>query len=157
MEPTTMTATAIGSLLLVKIGEGAATEVGKQVFEKFKKLLSPLLHEKAKKLLSLLRIKLPNAAKAIEQAPELPLDMNTIEVELQTAIQSDDELANAVWEIDKVVKEDPELTQAVTELVDDIKSQPSGKQNFTNFIEKVVNLVQGTGASINIDKQDIHF
>ncbi|MBW4596213.1 MAG: hypothetical protein KME46_25745 [Brasilonema angustatum HA4187-MV1] len=157
MEPMTMTATAIGVLFIKKIGEGAATKVGEQFVEKIRELLSPLVREKASKLLSLLHIKLPNTAKAIEQAPNPPLNVDTVEVEIKRAIQNDGELAQAIQEIDAEVKADPKLAQAVKEVVDDLKSKPLTNQNFINTIEKVANLVQGTGASIKIDSQTIHF
>jgi DNA-binding TFAR19-related protein (PDSD5 family) len=153
MEPMT---TAIGTLLLMKIAEGAATEAGKQIFEKVKGLLTPQLQEKATQLLRLLRLKSPETAKAIEQAPNPPLNIDITENELKQAVQNDSEVAKVVGEIDAVVKADPKLTQAVKEVIDDLKSQPPGNQSFTNIAEKIVNLAQGTGATINIQSQTIN-
>ena len=156
MEPMTMTATALGTLLLAKIVEGAGTEVGKQVFEKVEGLLTPQLQEKVTQLLRLLRLKSPHTAEAIQKAPKPPLNIDTTENELKQAIQNDNELAKVVGEIDAFVKSDPKLMQVVKEVIDDLKSQPPGYQNFTNIIEKVVNFAQGAGASIHIEKQDVH-
>lgn len=155
MEPMTMTATAIGTLLLVKIGEGAATKAGEQLFEKLKGLLTPQFKDKANKLLLLLRREVPKTAKAIEQAPSPPLNVDATENELKQAIQNNSQLALVVEEVDTFVKANPNLMQAVKEVIDDLKSQPSSTESYNNTIEKVVNLVQGTGASININRQDI--
>ncbi len=163
MEPMTMTATALGTLLLMKIGEGAATEAGKQVFEKVKSLLTPQLKEKATELLRLLRLKSPQTAKAIEKAPNPPLNIDVTENELKQAIENElkqgitehSQLAEVVEEIDAVVKADPKLMQVVKQVIDDLKSQPSGKHSYTNIAEKIVNLAQGNGI-IHIDNQTIN-
>ena len=156
MEPMTVTATALGTLLLMKIAEGAATEAGKQVFEKVKGLLTPQLQEKATQLLRLLRLKSPHTVEAIRKAPNPPLNIDTTENELKQAIQNDTELAKVVGEIDAFVKSNPKLMQVVEEVIRDLKSQPPGYQNFTNIIEKVVNFAQGAGATIHIKQQDVH-
>ncbi len=152
MEPMTVTATAIGTLLLVKIAEGVATEAGKQAFEKVKGLLTPQLQEKVNRLLNLLRLKSPQTVEAIQKAPHPPLNIDITENELKQAIQKDkdSELARVIGEIDAFVKANPKLMQAVKEVIDDLKSQPPGNQNFTNTIGKLMNLVQG-GGTINID------
>jgi hypothetical protein len=157
MEPMTVTATALGTLILVKIAEGAATEAGKQVLEKVKGLLTPQLQEKATELLRLLRLKSPKTAEAIRLAPNPPLNIDITEDELKQAIQEPSRLAEVVKEIDALVKENPDLMQIVKETIDDLKTQPPGNQSFTNIIDKVVNFAQGTGATIRIERQDLHF
>ena len=153
MEPMTVTATAIGTLLLMKIAEGVATEAGKQAFEKVKGLLTPQLQEKVNRLLNLLRLKSPQTVEAIQKATNPPLNIDITENELKQAIQNDSELAKVVGEIDAFVKANPKLMQVVKEVIDDLKSQPPGNQNFTNIADKIVNLAQGTGATIKIENQ----
>lgn len=87
MEPMTATATALGTLLLVKIVEGAATEAGKQVYEKVKGLVTSELQEKATQLSRLFRLKSPLTAEAIQKAPNPPLNIDITENELKQAIQ----------------------------------------------------------------------
>lgn len=146
MEPMTMTATAIGTLLLVKIGEGAATEAGKKLFEKvekLRKLISKSLDEKAKELLRRLRMNFPDAAKDIEEVQLSSFDMDKIEFKLNEAIEKDKLLADVIEEVDNLVKQEPELYQGIKELVEELKPQSPRKHNYNNNIGKVVNLLQG--------------
>ena len=158
MEPMTMTATAIATLLLVKIGEGAATEAGKQLFEKvekLRKLISKSLDEKAKEMLRRLRMNFPDAAKDIEEVQLPSFDMEKIELKLNEAIDKDTLLADVVKEVDNLVKQEPELYQGIKELVEDLKPQSLKKHNYYNNIGKVVNMPQGD-STMNIGEQNIN-
>jgi hypothetical protein len=143
MEPVTMTAGAIATLVLVKATEKAGEKLGE------------LIVDKAGKLLSLLKSKLPNTATAIELSQQQPLDYNKAVLELEAAMK-DPEVAKAVEEVDTAVKADPEVAKLVEDVANTLKSKSPSTQNFMNIVEKVVNFAQGDKASIVIENQNIN-
>ena len=150
MEPLTLTAGAIATLVLVKATETAT--------EKATEKLGELVVEKAGKLLSLLKSKSPSTAEAIELSQQKPLDYNKASRELEAA-RTDSEIAKAVVEVDTAIKTNPKIYQTIQAYATLLKSQPPTTQNLTNIIqkiEKVVNLTQGDGASTSIQNQNIN-
>lgn len=141
MEPVTLTAGAIATLVLIKATETAT--------EKATEKLGKLVVEKGDKLLSLLKIKSPSTATAIELSQHQALDYGKAVRELEAA-KKDPEVAKAVEEVYKAVNAYPEIAAKVQSAINYLNFQPSNSQNFINTIEKSVNQVQGTGASINI-------
>ena len=130
MEPVTMTAGAIATLVLVKASEQAGEKLGQLVIEK------------AGKLLSLLKSKSPSTATAIELSQQQPLDYSKAVRELQEATE-DPEVAKAVKEVDRAVSTDAQLTEAVKALTNALQSQPPSVQNFGKIAEEIKNVIQG--------------
>jgi hypothetical protein len=109
MEPVTLTAAAIATLVITK------------AFEKTGEILGEKVLEQSGKLLSLLKRKEPSTAAAIEQAQAQPLDYGD---------------AYLVGQVEDAAKKDPEIAQAVEAVADAVKSQPGIIQNFTNTVDK---------------------
>jgi hypothetical protein len=109
MEPVTLTAAAIATLVITKAFERTGEVLGEKVLEQ------------GGKLLSLLKRKEPSTAAAIEQAQTQPLDYSD---------------AYLVGQVEDAAKKDPEIAQAVATLADAVKSQPGIIQNFTNTVDK---------------------
>jgi len=124
MEPVTMTAGAIATLVLVKASEQAGEKLGQ------------LVVEKAGKLLSLLKSKSPSTATAIELSQQQPLDYSKAVRELQEATE-DPEVAKAVKEVDTAVGKDAKLAEAVKSLTNALQSQPPSVQNFGKIAEEI--------------------
>lgn len=125
MEPVSLTAGAIATLVLTKVTEKASEKLGEQVVEK------------AANLLSLLKIKLPSTANAIELSQQQPLDYHRAVSDLDTAIIKHGEVEKAVKELDRVVKVDPKLVEAVKALANSLKSKPPTVQNFGKIAEEI--------------------
>ncbi len=135
MEPVTLTAAAIGTLVLMKASEKAGEKLGDEVVRR------------GVKLLSLLKIKLPCTATAIELSQQQPLDYSKAVLELETFTHKEPDIAKAVEELDAVVKADPKLAEAVQALVNALKSQPPTIQTFGKIAEEIKEikaLFQGT-------------
>ncbi|MEG4348481.1 hypothetical protein QUA74_01895 [Microcoleus sp. LAD1_D3] len=128
MEPVTMTAGAIATLVLVKATETAT--------EKATEKLGELVVEKADKLLSLLKSKSLSTATAIEFSQQQPLDYSKAVRELQEATE-DPEIAKAVKEVDTEVGKDAKLAEAVKALTNALQSQPPSVQNFGKIAEEI--------------------
>ncbi|WP_196509832.1 hypothetical protein [Nostoc sp. NZL] len=109
MEPVTLTAAWIATLVITK------------AFEKTGEILGEKALEQGGNLLSLLKRKAPTTATAIELAQAQPLDYGK---------------ASLVEQVEEAVKKDPEIAQAVKDVADTVKSQPSIIQNFTNTVDK---------------------
>jgi hypothetical protein len=124
MEPVTITAGAIATLVLVKASEQAGEKLGQ------------LVVEKAGKLLSLLKSKSPSTATAIELSQQQPLDYSKAVRELQEATE-DPEVAKAVKEVDTAVGKDAKLAEAVKALTNALQSQPPSVQNFGKIAEEI--------------------
>ena len=124
MEPVTMTAGAIATLVLVKASEQAGEKLGQ------------LVVEKAGKLLSLLKSKSPSTATAIELSQQQPLDYSKAVRELQEATE-DPEVAKAVKEVDTAVGKDAKLAEAVKSLTNALQSHPPSVQNFGKIAEEI--------------------
>jgi hypothetical protein len=146
MEPATLTAGAIATLVLIKATETAT--------EKATEKLGQQVVEKGGKLLSLLKSKSPSTAKAIELSQKQPLDYNQAVFDLQATMKYP-EVVKSVEEVDTAIKADPKVYQTIQAYATVLKSQPPTIQNLTNIIEKVVNFTQGHGASTSIQNQNI--
>ncbi|MEH1864289.1 MAG: hypothetical protein V7K69_04480 [Nostoc sp.] len=109
MEPVSLTAAAIATLVITK------------AFEKTGEVLGEKVLEQGGKLFLLLKCKAPNTANAIELAQTQPLDYGQ---------------ASLVEQVEEAAKKDPEIGQAVEAVADTVKSQPSIIQNFTNTVDK---------------------
>ncbi|MEH1799277.1 MAG: hypothetical protein V7L13_08905 [Nostoc sp.] len=109
MEPVSLTAAAIATLVITK------------AFEKTGEIIGEKALKQGGKLLSLLKRKEPNTASAIELAQTQPLDYGQ---------------ASLVEQVEEAAKKDPEIAQAVEALADTVKSQASIIQNFTNTVDK---------------------
>jgi NADH dehydrogenase/NADH:ubiquinone oxidoreductase subunit G len=102
MEPVTLTAAAIATLVITK------------AFEKTGEILGEKALEQGGKLLSLLKRKEPTTAKAIELAQTQPLDYGQaylIGQQVEEAAKKDDEIAEAVAALAKEAQ--PQLTQTI--------------------------------------------
>lgn len=124
MEPVTMTAGAIATLVLVKASEQAGEKLGE------------LVVDKAGKLLSLLKIKSPSTATAIELSQQQPLNYSKAVRELEAATK-EPEVAKAVEEVDTAVSTDAKLAEAVKALTNALQSQPPSVQNFGKIAEEI--------------------
>jgi hypothetical protein len=140
MEPLTLTAGAIATLVLVKATEKASEKLGE------------LVVDKAGKLLSLLKSKSPSTATDIELSQQQPLDYNKAVRELEEATE-DPEIAKAVKEVDTAVKAEPRIAKLVKDQLNTLKSGSSSASNYTNVAKQQVNTPQGHGASVSIKKQ----
>ncbi|MBG1266716.1 hypothetical protein [Nostoc sp. WHI] len=109
MEPVTLTAAAIATLVITK------------AFERTGEILGEKALEQGGKLFLLLKRKEPNTASSIELAQTQPLNYGQ---------------ASLVEQVEEAAKKDPEIAQAVEALADVVKSQPSIIQNFTNTVDK---------------------
>lgn len=128
MEPVTLTAVATA----------IATLVATKALEKTTENLTDKVFEKSGNLLMLLKSKSPNTAKAIELAPQQPLDIGQAVLELKAATK-DPEVAEAVWEVEAAANQDPnpKFAAEVKAIVDRINSQPSIVNNFAKLAEEI--------------------
>ncbi|MFN6539093.1 MAG: hypothetical protein RM021_022445 [Nostoc sp. EkiNYC01] len=110
MEPVSLTAAAIATLVITK------------AFEKTGEIIGEKAWNEGEKLLVLLKRKEPSTAKLIEQAQTQPLDNGQADLIGQ--------------QVEEAAKKDPEIAQAVEAVADSVKSQPSIIQNFTNTVNK---------------------
>ncbi|WP_445631869.1 hypothetical protein [Nostoc sp. DSM 114167] len=110
MEPVSLTAGAIATLVITK------------AFEKTGEIISEKAWNEGEKLLVLLKRKEPSTAKVIEQAKTQALDYGQADLIGQ--------------QVEEAAKKDPEIAQAVEAVADAVKSQPSIIQNFTNTVDK---------------------
>ena len=139
MEPVTMTAGAIATLVLVKASEQAGEKLGQ------------LVVEKGRNLLSLLKIKSSSTATAIELSQQQPLDYDKAVSELQVAMKYP-EVAKAVEEVYTAVSTDAQLASAVKALANKLQSQPPTIQNFGKIAEEIKAFLQ-----IGTNYGDFHF
>ena len=102
MEPVSLTAAAIATLVITK------------AFEKTGEVLGEKAWDEGEKLLVLLKRKEPSTAKVIEQAKTQPLDYGQaylIGQQVEEAAKKDDEIAQAVAALAKEAQ--PQLTQTI--------------------------------------------
>ncbi|MEH2108938.1 hypothetical protein [Nostoc sp.] len=110
MEPVSLTAAAIATLVIIK------------AFEKTGEIIGEKAWNEGEKLLVLLKRKEPSTAKVIEQAKTQSLDYGQAYLIGQ--------------QVEEAAKKDPEIAQAVEAVADTVKSQASVIQNFTNTVDK---------------------
>lgn len=124
MEPVSLTAGAIATLVLTKAIEKTGEKLGEKALEK------------GKELMQLLKRKSPNTASAIELAAQRP--------ELTEQQPEDYGVEVLQAKLEESAKVDPEVAQAVQAVADVVKSQPASVQNFTKLAEKIGMVVQGS-------------
>lgn len=146
MEPTTLTAAAIATLVITKAFEKTGEKLGEKVLEEGGKLLSLLKHKE------------PSTATAIEKAQQQPLDYGQAVLErVETAANANPEIAQTVKDVEAAAKADPKFLQAVQALENAVKLQASTVHNYGKLaqeIEKIANVYQG---NISIDNQNQTF
>lgn len=129
MEPATLTAAAIATLVITKAFEKTGEKLGEKVLEEGGKLLSKLREKK------------PSTANAIELAQQQPLNYGeAVLEEVEAAAQADPEINEAVKQVETAVKADPKFPQAVQKLENAIKSEPSIIHNYGKLAEVLPNL-----------------
>ncbi len=137
MEPISLTAAAIATLVFTKVTDKITEDLSEKVLEK------------AGNLLSLLKIKLPSTANAIELSQQQPLDYHRAVSDLD-AVMKDNVVAKAVQEVNAAVNANSKIAEAIKASAKALESHPSNSQTFINTIDRSVNLAQGEGASNNI-------
>jgi hypothetical protein len=139
MEPLSLTAAAIATLVLTKALEKTGEKLGEKVMEKGGKLMQQLKH------------KSPNTEKAIALAPEAPLDYGQAVLEVESVAKSSPELLQALQELVEAAKADPhpQFAQALLEVADTLKSPQPTIQNLAKLAEKINNLNQAENITIH--------
>jgi beta-phosphoglucomutase-like phosphatase (HAD superfamily) len=128
--------TAIAIMIVQKAFEKAGEKLGEQV-----------LQESAK-LLSILRMKSPQTASAIESALEQPSNYHQTVIEVEALSEEDPEFAKAVSELVAVASEESNirLMAPIRELVSSLREQELSTQSFGVLSEKIGVAVQGGSA-----------
>ena len=126
MEP--ITAGLIATLVLTKAFEKTGEKLGEKVLEQGGKLMQLLKH------------KSPDTASAIEVAAQRP----------ELAQQQPEDYGEAVLveKIESASNSDSEIAAAVQALANSVQSNPQTIQNFTKLAEKIGLVVQGGSVSI---------
>ena len=143
MEPIELAVGTLAALIITKATEKTGEKLGEKLFDQGEALLQQL------------RRKSPQTALAIEKVNEKPLDWGQAVIDFKETAETDPEVAQAIANVEATISEDADLRNRLEEIAATIKSQQASTQNYHNTIEKVVNLAQGEGASININEQNI--
>ncbi|MEL7037540.1 MAG: hypothetical protein AAFO04_18235 [Cyanobacteria bacterium J06592_8] len=143
MEPIELTVAALAALIITKATGKVGDKLGDKIVEQGGVLLEQLYH------------KSPQTASAIAKVNETPLDWGQAVIDVEATAKTDPEIAQIVEDLEVTISEDADLRKKLEEIAATIKSQQTSTQNYQNTIEKVVNLAQGEGASINIKEQNI--
>jgi hypothetical protein len=134
MDPIIVSA-AIATMIVQKALEKAGEKLGEQVVQKSAKLLSTL------------RMKIPQTASAIEFALEQPLNYRQTVIEVEALAEEDPEFAKAVRELAAVASEDSNI-RLRARIREFVNSQELSNQNFGGLAEKIGVIVQGSAVSI---------
>jgi predicted transcriptional regulator len=139
MEPLVIAATAIATTIITKAFEKTGEKLGEQVVEQSGKLLVSLRH------------KSPNTAKAIELAPEQPLDYGQAVLEVDALTKTDPEIARDVEILAELASQEsnPRLKQAIQEIINTLKFQQPTIQVLGKLAEKI-GLVFQSGGTVSI-------
>lgn len=139
MEPLSLTAAAIATLVLTKALEKTGEKLGEKVVEKSGELMKRLKHDS------------PATASAIELAPEQPLDYGQAVLEVNSAATTSDELLQALQEVVEAANADPnpKLAQALKDVANTLPSQQPTIQNLAKLAEKINNLNQAETITIH--------
>jgi hypothetical protein len=147
MEPLTTAAIAIGTIVATQALETTTEKVTEAVFEK------------GKGFLSFLRQESPETVTAIEKAPQQPLNYGDVVLAVERAAQASPQVRETMEALVMTAQssEIPNLENILQDIATALKNVQAvdNKQIFNNTIEKLVNLAQGQGASININEQNI--
>jgi hypothetical protein len=123
MEPISLSAGVIATLVLTKAIEKTGEKLGEKTLEK------------SADLLKMLKRKSPDTAKAIELATQNP--------ELSQQKPEDYGIAILQAKVEEAAQLDSEVAEAVEAVASEINSKPASIQNFTKLAEKIGMLVQG--------------
>ncbi len=129
VEPVTLTAAAIATLVITKAFEKTGEKLGEKVFEQ------------GIKLAVLLRTKSPTIASAIELAQKQPSDYGQALLQpLQEAASAYPEVAEAVKQVEAAALTDPNFPQAVQKVEDAMKWQSTAVHKYGKLAEELPNL-----------------
>ena len=131
MDPVTLSAAAIATLVITKASEKVGEGLGEAVMAT------------AGKLLTLLKRKRPDAVKALESGEVKPLDYGEAVLELEAAVKDDPEVAEAVQAVEAAVKDDPKLAGEAQKLAEAIAQQPPTVYNAGKLAETIKAVFQG--------------
>jgi cysteinyl-tRNA synthetase len=132
MDPATLSAAAIATLVITK------------AFEKTGEVLGEKALEQGGKLIRLLKERFPKADSALARVEERPEDWGEAVLEVEAAAKDDPEVAEAVQEVATAAKENAnaEIVQKLQAIEDAIKAQQhTTKQEFgkvADVVEKAV-------------------
>lgn len=138
-----------------------ATGVTMKVLEKTGENIGEGLHEKTSNFIRFLKRQSPNTVTAIEESPNQPLNYGEAILEVETAVNNDENLAQALQELVKAVEENNnqkiavQINQELSKIAEILKKKGNSSTIYQNKIEKLVNLAQGN-ATIKIDNQTIN-
>ncbi|MHC5863030.1 hypothetical protein [Nostoc sp.] len=144
MEPFTVGAIAIGTVITTKALEKTGEKVGEVLWDKTAQFLVTLKKHS------------PNTVVAIEKAPSQPLDYGKALLEVESAAKANPEVAQAAQELATVAETNPpsNLAEILKEIKVSIeKSQQSYPSTFIQNIEKAINAAQ----TQNIDQRGSTF
>lgn len=134
MDPATLSAAAIATLIITK------------AFEKTGEVLGEKALEQGGKLVRLLKERFPKADSALARVEEKPQDWGEAVLEVEAAAKDDPEVAEAVQEVATAAKENAnaEIEQKLQAIEDAIKAQqPTTRQEFGKVAEVVEKAVFG--------------
>ncbi|MBE9130207.1 MULTISPECIES: hypothetical protein [unclassified Coleofasciculus] len=134
MDPITLSATAIATLVITK------------AFEKSGEVLGEKALEQGGKLVKLLKERFPKADSALARVEEKPEDWGEAVLEIEAAAQADPEVAEAVQEVATAAKDNAnaEIVQKLEAIEAAIKAQqPTTRQEFGKVAEVVEKAVFG--------------
>jgi cysteinyl-tRNA synthetase len=134
MDPATLSAAAIATLVITK------------AFEKTGEVLGEKALEQGGKLVRLLKERFPKADSALAHVEEKPEDWGEAVLEVEAAAKDDPEVAEAVQEVATAAKENAnaEIVQKLQAIEDAIKAQqPTTRQEFGKVAEVVEKAVFG--------------
>lgn len=134
MDPATLSAAAIATLVITKAFEKTGEKLGEKALEQ------------GGKLVRLLKERFPKADSALARVEEKPEDWGEAVLEVEAAAKDDPEVAEAVQEVATAAKENAnaEIVQKLQAIEDAIKAQrPTTQQEFGKVAEVVEKAVFG--------------
>jgi hypothetical protein len=135
MEPLTSAAIAIATLLFTKASEKSGEKLGE------------VISTQTGRLLQLIKRKSLPKTSAIETAQ--PIDYGQAVLELETAAQSDAELAQTIQQLAAIIQANPQLLKQIQATANAVESEPAIVQNQTKLAEKIG--IVNQGGTINLD------
>jgi hypothetical protein len=133
MEPVTLTAAAIATLVFTKAGEKVGEKLGEKVVEQ------------TGKLMEVLKRKSPDTASAIEVVQKNP--------ELAQKVPSEYSVKVLAEKIETLAQKDSEIREALQGITNEVNAQPQSIQSITNIAEKIGLVAPGsvfTGNTFNL-------
>ncbi|MGB3507763.1 MAG: hypothetical protein WBA93_00650 [Microcoleaceae cyanobacterium] len=127
MDPFTTAAVALGTVVGTKALEKTGEKIGEVVWDKSAKFLETLKQES------------PNTVKAIEQAPDQPLDYGQAVLEVEQAATENPDVAQRMQELATAAKADPnpKLAEILQEIAEELKSQKSSMPKLEKLADKI--------------------